>query len=109
MGSPYLSAHLQQQLPSCLGVSWVPPTTDWPGGQTERGCDPLREALPPQTSPHPMVCRTSQFTKGQKAVSFEPDCSLAVCVRVCACVRKLGWGHWKRGVRLPEPQSGPEP
>lgn len=70
VGSPYLSVHLQQQLPSCPGVSWVPPTTDWLGGQTERGCDPLREALPLQTSPHPGVCRTSQFTEGWKAVSF---------------------------------------
>lgn len=75
----------------------MPPTTDWLGVQTERGCDPLREALPLQTSPHPRACRISQFTEGRKAVSFEPDCSLAVRVRVCTCVRKLGWGTLEKG------------
>ena len=98
----------RRQRSGCLGVSWVPPT-DWPGGQTERGCDPLREALPPQTSPHPMVCRTSQFTEGRKAVSFEPDCSLAVCARVRTREKAGVGGTGKGGVRLLEPQSGPEP
>ena len=87
----------------------MPPTTDWLGGQTERGCDPLREALPLQTSPHPGVCRTSQFTEGRKAVSFEPDCSLAVRVHV-RMREKAGVGNTGKGggVRLQEPQSGPE-
>lgn len=58
----------------------MPPSRKTLRGDRRRGCNPLRDALAPQ----PPASSTPQGCAGLhtvKAVSFQPLCSLAVCVR----------------------------
>lgn len=99
MESPYLS-HLQA---AALTLPWGgqlgAPFPKTLRGDRRRGCNPLRDALAPQ----PPASSTPQGCAGLhtvKAVSFQPLCSLAVCVR-----NGVGVGALERESGLEEPRS----
>lgn len=95
MGSPYLSAHLQRQLPSCLTVSWVAPQQTGPGDR-QRLRSPERLSHP--RPPHTPWCAGLPSSPRAGRQSHLSQIAAWLCVCVCACVKKLGWGALdKRG------------